>query len=160
MQEGNKGVEFQVFHSVACMLLKDLATQGRVPMWDHLEEGVEVHFVPLLFTPRYLCSLQEDRLTASQVDPQSEAISTDLGFIIGDVFWDTGTLKAAEGTLELWPSRDYLHRHKNIRSHEPGQGVKTWGGSMVEVRGAKDEATKRTEASMQPRQRLQACLGV
>ena len=82
MQEGRKGVDFQVLVSVVCMLLEDLITQWRVLMWDPLEEGVEVHSVPLVLTSRDLCCIQEDRLTASQVDAQSEAISTDLGFII------------------------------------------------------------------------------
>lgn len=44
-QEGRKGVDSQVFNSVACILLEDLVTQWRDPMWDHWEGGVEVHSV-------------------------------------------------------------------------------------------------------------------
>lgn len=44
-QEGRKGVDSQVFNSVACILLEDLVTQWRDPMWDHREGGVEVHSV-------------------------------------------------------------------------------------------------------------------
>lgn len=33
MQRGRKDVDFQVFNSVACVLLEDLLTQRRDPLW-------------------------------------------------------------------------------------------------------------------------------
>lgn len=70
----------------------------------HLEEGVEVESVPLLFPLRPLCSVQEDRLAASQLDSQSEDVSTDLGFIIRDdeQVGELRDSRRALGNVDFW----------------------------------------------------------